>query len=89
MIARSWDGLTRATEADEYADYVQKTGVAELATTDGNLGVYLLKRREGECERFRVMSLWDSMEGIRRFAGDDPEKARYYPEDRRFLLARR
>ncbi|HEX9186418.1 MAG TPA: DinB family protein [Vicinamibacteria bacterium] len=87
MIARSWDGLTRAAQADEYADYVRRTGVTDLAATDGNLGVYLLRRREGERARFRVLSLWDSMEGIRRFAGDEPEKARYYPEDERFLLA--
>ena len=87
MIARSWDGTTPAAQADEYADYVQRTGVTDLAATDGNLGVYLLRRREGDRARFRVLSLWDSMEGVRRFAGDDPEKARYYPDDSRFLLA--
>jgi uncharacterized damage-inducible protein DinB/heme-degrading monooxygenase HmoA len=87
MIARSWDGVTRTAQADEYADYVRRTGVTDLAATGGNLGVYLLRRREGDRTRFRVLSLWDSMEGIRRFAGDDPEKARYYPEDERFLLA--
>jgi len=87
MIARSWDGITQAADSDEYADYVRRTGVTDLAATDGNVGVYLLRRREGGRTRFRVLSLWDSMEGIRRFAGDDPERARYYPEDQRFLLA--
>ena len=85
MIARSWDGLTQAEQADAYADYVQRTGVEELAATAGNRGVYVLRRREGDVARFRVLSLWDSMDGIRRFAGDDPERARYYPEDQRFL----
>ncbi len=87
MIARSWDGITPAAKADEYTDYVRRTGVTELAATDGNLGVYLLRREEGDRARFRVLSLWDSMEGIRRFAGDEPERARYFPEDARFLLA--
>jgi uncharacterized damage-inducible protein DinB/heme-degrading monooxygenase HmoA len=87
MIARSWDGLTPAAKASEYAEYVRRTGVPELAGTDGNLGVYLLRREEGGRARFRVMSLWDSMEGIRRFAGDDVERARYFPEDAHFLLA--
>jgi heme-degrading monooxygenase HmoA/uncharacterized damage-inducible protein DinB len=85
MIARSWDGLTKAEQADAYADYVRRTGVADLLATPGNRGVYLLRRREGDHARFRVVSFWDSMEGIRRFAGDDPERARYYPEDERFL----
>jgi uncharacterized damage-inducible protein DinB/heme-degrading monooxygenase HmoA len=87
MIARSWEGLTTVDRADEYADYIRRTGLTDLAATDGNRGAYLLRRREGDRERFRVLSLWDSMEGIRRFAGDDPERARYYPEDARYLLA--
>lgn len=87
MIARSWDGLTPVEEADAYADYVRSTGFRDLRATSGNRGVYVLRRREGERARFRVLSLWDSMEGIRRFAGDDPERARYYPEDERFLDA--
>jgi heme-degrading monooxygenase HmoA len=87
MIARSWDGVTRANEADEYTDYLCRTGVKDLSTTRGNRGVYVFRRREGDRARFRVLSLWDSMEGIRRFAGDDPGRARYYPEDERFLAA--
>jgi heme-degrading monooxygenase HmoA/uncharacterized damage-inducible protein DinB len=87
MIARTWDGVTEARRGDEYSEYVRRTGVAELAATEGNRGVYVLRRVEGDRARFRVVSLWDSMEGIRRFAGDDPERARYYPEDEKFLLA--
>jgi heme-degrading monooxygenase HmoA len=85
MIARSWDGFTKAKLADAYGDYIRETGLRDLAGTQGNRGVYLLRRREGEKTRFRVMSLWESMDGIRRFAGEDPERARYYPEDERFL----
>ena len=87
MIARSWDGLTTAEQADAYADYIRRTGVKDLVATTGNRGVYVLRRREGDVARFRVLSLWDSMDGIRRFAGDEPERARYYPEDERFLEA--
>jgi uncharacterized damage-inducible protein DinB/heme-degrading monooxygenase HmoA len=87
MIARSWDGITKAEQADAYAEYLSRTGVKDLAATTGNRGVYVLRRREGDEARFRVLSLWDSMEGIRRFAGDEPERARYYPEDERFLKA--
>ena len=85
MIARSWDGLTKAEQAEAYAEYVRRTGVKDLLATSGNRGVYVLRRREGDEALFRVLSLWDSMEAIRRFAGDEPERARYYPEDERFL----
>jgi heme-degrading monooxygenase HmoA/uncharacterized damage-inducible protein DinB len=87
MIARSWDGLTPAGQTDAYTEYIRRTGFKDLLATNGNRGVFLLRRREGEKTRFRVMSLWDSMDGIRRFAGDDPERARYYPDDERFLTA--
>ena len=87
MIARSWDGLTPAGQADAYTEYIRRTGFKDLLATNGNRGVFLLRRREGEKTRFRVMSLWDSMDGIRRFAGDEPERARYYPDDARFLTA--
>ena len=35
---------------------------------------------------FLTISLWDSLESIKRFAGDDYERARYYAEDEKFLL---
>jgi heme-degrading monooxygenase HmoA len=37
---------------------------------------------------FLLVTLWDSEEAIRRFAGDEPEKAVFYPEDERFLVER-
>jgi heme-degrading monooxygenase HmoA len=87
MIARVWDGVTDARHGAEYAEYVRRTGISELARTQGNRGAYLFRRTADGKEHFRVLSLWDSMDGIRHFAGPDPEKAHYYPEDERYLLA--
>jgi heme-degrading monooxygenase HmoA len=36
-----------------------------------------------------TMSFWESMDAVRRFAGDDPERAVYYPEDDDFLVGER
>ena len=36
---------------------------------------------------FVFTSHWDSWDAIRAFAGPEPSKAVYYPEDREFLLA--
>ena len=87
MIARVWDGITAAKDGKAYGEYVRGTGVTALAATEGNQGVYLFRRTEGDRAHFRVLSLWDSMDGIRKFAGPDPQKARYYPEDERYLVA--
>ncbi|MGA8904462.1 MAG: hypothetical protein WB661_05570 [Candidatus Bathyarchaeia archaeon] len=32
------------------------------------------------------MSLWESCDAIKKFAGPNLEKAVYYPEDKKFLL---
>lgn len=86
MIARTWHGRVRATDADAYHAYLLRTGVADLRATPGNRGVYVLRRIEGEEAHFVLMSLWDSRDAIRAFAGEDIERARYYPEDATYLL---
>jgi len=89
MIARSWRGWTDADRADEYVEYLNRTGVPGLLGTAGNRGVYVLRRRvEGDREEFMVLSLWDDVASIRAFAGDDVDVARFYPEDDAFLVER-
>ena len=86
MIARSWHGMTPAAKADEYLAYLNRTGIPDYKATEGNRAVYVLRRIEGEHAHFLLISLWDSYDAIRKFAGDDLEKAHYYPEDDEFLL---
>jgi heme-degrading monooxygenase HmoA len=86
LIARIWHGVTDSARADEYAAYLERTGARECRGTPGNRGVYVLRRIKQDRAEFRFISLWDSLEAIRRFAGEDYEKARYYPEDRDFLV---
>ncbi len=89
MIARLWRGWTAADRTDAYIDYVDRTGVAELRSTPGNLGVYVLHRpAEDDRAEFVVLSLWESREAIVAFAGEDIDVARFYPEDDDFLVQR-
>ena len=88
MIARIWRGATRAEDADAYAEYIRATGIAGYAATPGNLGAYLLYRVDGSRAEVLTLSLWESMESVRGFAGDDPERAVFYPDDDRFLVER-
>jgi heme-degrading monooxygenase HmoA len=88
MIARTWRGATSAADADAYADYIRETGLAEYRQTDGNRGAWLLKRIDGDRAEFVALTFWDDMDAVRRFAGDEPEKAVYYPEDERYLVDR-
>jgi heme-degrading monooxygenase HmoA len=88
MIARTWHGRVPADKADAYHEYLRRTGLADYASTAGNRGVFVFRRIEGgECH-FLLTTLWESIDAIKRFAGDDYERARYYPEDDGFLLER-
>jgi heme-degrading monooxygenase HmoA len=86
MIARSWDGTVPADRGDDYFEYLSRTGVRDLESTPGNLGVFVMRRIDGDLARFRMISVWESASDIRAFAGNPIERARYYPEDEDFLL---
>jgi len=86
VIARIWHGATLAAKSDEYLEYLNRTGVPDYRTTEGNRGVYVLRRVEGERAHFLTLTFWDGIEDVKRFAGSDPSRARYYPEDEEFLL---
>jgi heme-degrading monooxygenase HmoA len=86
MIARLWHGVTQAAQADEYWDYLNETGIPDYKGTPGNRGVYVLRRLQGDKAHFLLLTLWESWEAIRAFAGDEVDKARYYPEDEVYLL---
>ena len=86
MIVRMWHGVTPESKADAYLDYLKATGVKEYRATEGNQGVQILRSiHDGKAE-FLTVSYWQSYEAIRTFAGDEIDKAVYYPEDKDYLL---
>jgi heme-degrading monooxygenase HmoA len=88
MIARIWRGITPAEISDAYAKFLHTKGLEDYKATPGNRGIQVLHRIVGDRAEFVLITLWDSMDAIRAFAGDDPEKAVYYPEDDDFLIDR-
>lgn len=86
MIARIWRGATAASKADEYFDYLNKIGIPDYRATKGNCGVFVLRRLENDEAHFLLLTLWESIEAIKNFAGSEIERARYYPEDEKFLM---
>ena len=88
MIARIWRGVVRADDAAAYAGYIQQTGIDGYRKTPGNRGAWALWRTQDDRAEFITLSFWESRQAIRGFAGEDIEKAVFYPEDDRFLLER-
>ena len=88
MIARIWRGWTRAEDEAAYVKYLEATGAPASRGTPGNRGFYILHRVVGDRAEFVTMSLWDSLDMVRGFAGNDVEKAVFYPEDEQVLVDR-
>lgn len=88
MVARIWRGAVRAEDADEYAEYMRGTGLAGYRSTPGNRGAWMLRRDLGDRTEFVMFTLWDSLDAVKAFAGEDYERAVFYPEDERFLIER-
>ena len=82
MIARMWRGSAIRERADDYVKHLQQSVVPELRQIDGFRGVYLLRRNSSGDVEFVVLTLWESMDAIRKFAGENPEVAVVAPTAR-------
>ena len=88
-ILREWRAEIRRALRKEYVEYVTATGLAAYRATPGNLGASIgVRDLDGERSEIVTLSWWTHMEAIRAFAGADPDRARYFPQDDRFLLTR-
>lgn len=86
MIVRMWHGRVESSKAQAYREFLNQRAIPDYQSVAGNISVHILERQEGKDTHFITMTFWTSMEAIKGFAGDDPEVAKYYPEDKGFLL---
>ena len=86
MIARRWHGRVSAAKAEEYLRLTEQLGLADYRSTEGNRGAWCLHRRDGEVVHVETFTFWENEAAIRRFAGVDLTKAKYYDFDPDFLL---
>jgi len=85
-IIRVWRGHTLDAKADEYQRYLVASGIPRIRATDGNRGYSILRRSEGGRTEFVVISRWESLDAVKRFAGADYDKAVILEKDREYLL---
>ncbi len=86
MIARIWHGRTKTSDAEIYRQYVIDTGIVGYRSIKGNLGAQIWQQSIGDITHIYTISWWDCYDSIKAFAGNDFEKAKYYDEDKKYLL---
>ena len=87
MIARLWHGVATRENAGKYEDLLRSEVLPGIHRVEGYKGAYLLRRDVPEGAEFVTLTVFDSMDAVRRFAGEDLEAA-VVPEEARKLLAR-
>jgi len=75
MIVRAWRAVADIDKAPQYEAHFQHGVLPELREIDGYKGAYLLKREENGAVIITVLTLWDSMDAIRAFAGETTDTA--------------
>jgi hypothetical protein len=87
MISRVWHGWTSRENADAYEKLLRTeifTGIAGRAI-EGYRGIHLLRRDVEDGVEFVTIMWFDSIDAVRRFAGDDYEAAVVPPSARKLL----
>jgi heme-degrading monooxygenase HmoA len=75
MISRHWKGIARPEEADNYIEHLRRDTFPQLSGIHGFVGASILKRQVDRGVEFLIVTIWESMEAIERFAGETPDAA--------------
>jgi heme-degrading monooxygenase HmoA len=86
MIVRLWHGRVPSLKAKAYREFLIERAIPDYNGIEGNISVEILEREDGDVTHFLTVTHWINLDAIKAFAGKDIDKAKYYPEDKNFLL---
>lgn len=75
MIVRAWKAQALSQNVEAYARHFSEAVLPELEVVSGHTGAYLLRRDTGTHVELVVLTLWESMDAVKGFAGTPPERA--------------
>lgn len=80
MIVRTWSARATKEGADAYNAYFENTLLPQLRMLPGFSGAFLLARDDAGLVELTAHTLWESLDAIRAFAGDDITTAVVEPD---------
>lgn len=86
MIARHWRGLVKRERADAYVEHLQSQTLPQLVQLAGFHDARVLRRDLPQGVEFLVVTIWESLDSIRAFAGHDVESAVVPPAARDMMI---
>jgi len=86
MILRRWHGRVPNAKAADYLHLMTTVALPDYRATPGIIDALCCSRVEGDVTHIEMMTLWESEDAIRAFAGDMVLRAKYYDNDAEYLL---
>ncbi len=87
MISRLWHGWTSRENAGAYEDLLRREILPGIHRVKRYRGAFLLRKDAGDEIEFVTLTMFDSMDAVRAFAGDNYAVA-VVPAEARKLLSR-
>jgi heme-degrading monooxygenase HmoA len=75
VISRQWRGLAHPDQAKSYVKHLRTKTLPALRKLPGFVSASILSRRLGNGIEFLIITEWESLDAIARFAGADLEAA--------------
>jgi heme-degrading monooxygenase HmoA len=75
MISRHWIGTVDRLNEHAYLEHLEKTVLPHLNSQPGLSSVYHLKREVPSGVEFLIVTEWESLDAIKKFAGENCETA--------------
>jgi len=75
MISRHWRGVARPGEAERYITHLEGDTFPGLSRIPGFVSASILRREVDAGTEFEVITVWESWQAIRAFAGETAETA--------------
>jgi heme-degrading monooxygenase HmoA len=86
MIARIWTGNTDIIHLETYSEFLKHVAIPDYENTPGFRGLMFLRNHDDIQAHFKLITYWEDINAIKNFTGPEFKKAKYYPEDKNFLL---
>jgi heme-degrading monooxygenase HmoA len=75
VISRQWRGIAKSADAQRYINHLEEDTFPTLANIEGFVSASILQRTVPIGEEFLIVTVWESIDAIKQFAGEDPEVA--------------
>ena len=86
MIARIWHGKTALHHYEAYSKFMIERAIPDYQKTSGYIDHRFLRKQDATEAHFTLITFWDNLDVIKNFAGENYTEAKYYPEDKDYLL---